>query len=272
VEKGLRGDDEGRILAFDAVNRARTLNPDSPRVYAVLAWLEMYMAGDLYEAAANFERALELAPADPEVLFDSATLLQDLGRMDEAIALKEASVARDPVNPRRHYNLGNAYLFGRRYAAAVDAYRTALTLSPSLLGAHYHVGRALLLMGEPEAALVETEAETFEAWRLVGLSAVLHALGRGDQADAALAELAEKYGTDAAYNIAYVYAFRGEPDEAFQWLETAVRYGDAGLSEIAVTPEFESLRDDGRWLPFLERLGKSPEQLSAIQFEVRRPE
>jgi TolB-like protein/Tfp pilus assembly protein PilF len=271
VEKGLREDEEGRKLAFAAVERARALDPESPQVHAVHAWLAMYMNGDLTEAAAHFERAMELAPTDPEILFDSATLLQDLGRMDAAIRLKELSVARDPVNPRRSYNLGNAYLFGRRYDEAVDAYRTALTLSPTLLGARYHIGRALLLKGDYAAALVEIEAETFRPWQLVGLPAVLHALGRTEEADAALAELIEKYEEDAAYNIAYVCAFRGETDLAFDWLEKAVQYADPGLSEIAVTPEFASIEGDPRWRAFLERMGKSPEQLGAISFDVSVP-
>jgi len=30
--------------------------------------------------------------------------------------------------------------------------------------------------------------------------------------------------------------------------------------------------DDLRWLPFLERIGMSPEQLAAIEFEVTLPE
>ena len=271
VEKGLRDDEEGHALALGAVTRALDLDPGSAEAYAELAWIAMYLDGNLEEAANYFERALELAPADPEILFDSATLIQGLGRMDEAIALKEYSVARDPVNPRRHYNLGNAYLFGRRYQSAVSSYRLALALSPELLGAQYHIGRALLLMGEPAAALAEIEAESFDAWRMVGLPAVYHALGRYEESEKSLAQLIEKYERDAAFNIAYIQAFRGETDLAFEWLDKAVTYGDPGLSEIAVTPEFESLRDDPRWLPFLEKLDRSPQQLDSIDFKVAVP-
>jgi len=271
VEKGLRDDEEGHALALGAVTRALDLDPGSAEAYAELAWIAMYLEGNLEEAANYFERALELAPADPEILFDSATLIQDLGRMDEAIAIKEYSVARDPVNPRRHYNLGNAYLFGRHYQSAVSSYRLALALSPELLGAQYHIGRALLLMGEPAAALVEIEAESFDAWRMVGLPAVYHALARYEESEKSLAQLIEKYERDAAFNIAYIQAFRGETDLAFEWLDKAVMYGDPGLSEIAVTPEFESLRDDPRWLPFLDKLDRSPRQLDSIDFQVAVP-
>jgi len=48
-----------------------------------------------------------------------------------------------------------------------------------------------------------------------------------------------------------------------------VTYGDPGLTDIVAEPLFDSLRSDPRWLPFLESIGKAPDQLAAIAFEVR---
>ena len=59
---------------------------------------------------------------------------------------------------------------------------------------------------------------------------------------------------------------------AFEWLNKAVEYNDPGLSEIPVNVLFSNIREDPRWLPFLESIGKSPEQLAAIEFEVRLPQ
>ena len=41
--------------------------------------------------------------------------------------------------------------------------------------------------------------------------------------------------------------------------------------EFSVTPEFAVLQSDPRWVPFLESLGKSPAQLSAVRFNVETP-
>ena len=98
-----------------------------------------------------------------------------------------------------------------------------------------------------------------------------HALGRGEESDADLAELIEKYERDGAFNIAYAVSYRGEADRAFEWLDKAVEYGDPGLSEILAEPAFAPLHDDPRWLPFLRSIGKAPEQLAAISFEVTLP-
>jgi hypothetical protein len=66
-------------------------------------------------------------------------------------------------------------------------------------------------------------------------------------------------------------AYRGENDRAFEWLAKAVLYRDPGLADIAVEPQFANIRQDPRWLPFLQQIGKAPEQLAAITFTVTVP-
>ena len=131
---------------------------------------------------------------------------------------------------------------------------------------------ALLEKGEPEAALAAIQQESSAPFRLIGLALAYHALGQAVESDAALAALIEKYEQGWAYNIAYVLAFRSEADRAFEWLDRAVKYNEPGLSRIAVYIIFANIRSDPRWLPFLESIGKSPEQLAAIEFKVRLPQ
>jgi hypothetical protein len=96
-------------------------------------------------------------------------------------------------------------------------------------------------------------------------------LGRRAESDAALAQVIHDNPRDAPFNIAYVYAIRGEKDRAFEWLERAVKERDPGLADTAVTPYLTNLHDDPRWLPFLRRIGFAPEQLAAIKLDVPLP-
>ena len=48
-------------------------------------------------------------------------------------------------------------------------------------------------------------------------------------------------------------------------------YGDPGLSEIVTENLFEKIHADPRWLAFLRKLGKAPEQLAKIDFKVTLP-
>ncbi|HET7064590.1 MAG TPA: hypothetical protein VFI49_09960 [Rudaea sp.] len=99
-----------------------------------------------------------------------------------------------------------------------------------------------------------------------------HALGRKADSDAALAALIAKWENESSYNIAYVYAYRGEADKAFEWLDKAVEYRDTGLSWVVTDNWFDKIHADPRWLPFLRKLGKAPEQLAKIEFKVTLPQ
>ena len=108
---------------------------------------------------------------------------------------------------------------------------------------------------------------------LRSLVMVYHALGRKVESDAALTELIDKVEHYQSYFIAAGLAYRGEADRAFEWLNKALANGEPYLSEIAVNIyEFSNLYEDLRWPLFLERIGRSPAQLAAIEFEVTLPE
>lgn len=106
---------------------------------------------------------------------------------------------------------------------------------------------------------------------MIGLPMAYYALGRKGDSDDALAALIGKYEKEGPYNIAHVYAFRGEADKAFEWLDEAVEYGDPGLSDIVTESLFANVRSDPRWLPFLRKIGRAPEQLAKIDFKVTLP-
>ena len=270
VNSGARPIDEGYRLAREAVEHALAIDPDFAPAHSRMGVIAMSYDGDLAAAARHFERALELAPTSTDIIGNAAVLAHNLGRVDESIALGEYVVARDPVNPTAYTNLGFSYQNARRLDDAIGSYRTALSLSPDYDGANYAIGVALLLKGDAAGALVAMQKEG-GGWRDIGLPMAWYAVGDRARSDASLASLMSTSGTTSAYNIAYVLAYRGEPDRAFEWLDKAVEYKDPGLAEILVEPLFTSLHSDPRWLPFLRKLGMAPEQLAAIKFDVSMP-
>ena len=56
-----------------------------------------------------------------------------------------------------------------------------------------------------------------------------------------------KSAQGAAYQIAEAYAWRGEKDKAFEWLERSYRQRDGGLSAIKYDPLLASIRGDPRY-------------------------
>ena len=112
----------------------------------------------------------------------------------------------------------------------------------------------VVLQGRPQEALAEIQKEPDAVWRLHGLAIAHHALKDNKQADGALTELIARFKDDAAYQIAEVYAFRGEADRAFEWLERAYAQRDGGLTDVKVGPLLKSLRSDPRYTAFLKKM------------------
>ena len=272
TNKALRSFDEGYALALDAAEKALEVDPENADAHASLGSIALSSNSDIAMSARHFEQALALGADNPDILLEAAILARSLGRQDVAIALLEFVVARDPVNSISHYRLGSTYLWAGRLDAAIASIRIALSLSPGRIVAQWAIGVALLLKGEPKAALEAMQQESDKGWRTAGLVLAYHALGQVAESDAALVEIIESLEHEAAYNIAYLFAFRGESDRAFEWLDKAVQYNDPGLQDIPVQPLFSNVHSDPRWLPFLESIGKSPRQLAAIGFKVTLPE
>jgi serine/threonine protein kinase/TolB-like protein len=267
---GVMSGKEGYAAARATAEKALAVDPGYAPAHGELGKVALYQ-GDLVGAAREIGRALALDQTDLGVVGQGALLLQSLGRLDDALALDHVIVRRDPVNVSALFNLGTDQLWAGRLDAAMASFRTVLSLSPGRSGAHATIGEVLLLKGDAPAALAEIEQEPSEFWRMIGLPMAYHALGCKADSDQALAALITKYEKDGPYNIACVYAFRGEADKAFGWLDKAVEYGDPGLSEIVVENLFDKIRSDPRWLPFLRRLGKAPDQLAKIEFQVPLP-
>jgi TolB-like protein/Flp pilus assembly protein TadD len=267
---GLLPSSEGDACGREAYEKALAIDPNYALAHSGLGWIANNN-NDLVKAAKHYERAFALDPSNLNVLSNIALFLKYLGRLQEALVLNDAIVRRDPVDVTSLYDLGRVQLFTGQFDAAITSFRSGLSLSPGFGNGHCQMGVAMLLKGDPPAALAEIEQEKSEAWRLIGLPMAYHALGDKTESDAALATLIAKFEKEAPYNIAYVYAFRGDADKAFEWLDKAVQYQDGGLSEIVGENLFGNIRSDPRWLPFLRKVGRAPEQLAKIRFKVTMP-
>jgi TolB-like protein/Tfp pilus assembly protein PilF len=269
---GLRPIHEGYALAREMLQKALALDPEYAPAHARLGYIAMYYDNDLAAAARHMEHALALEPANLDIIGNTASLLVNLGRVAEAIVLQQYVTTQDPISATRNSNLSYFHRLAGHWEKAIASNRTSLQLSPNYIGAHYEIGVALLFNGEAEAALEEMLQEPSEPFRLAGLAMAHHALGQAAESDAALAQLIAKYEVEWIYRISTVMAYRNESDRAFERLAKVVEYGSDGLAMVPTDNLFANIHADPRWLPLLQNIGKSPEQLAAIEFKVTLPE
>src|SRR5262249_35199 len=126
---GLLPSSEGYTRAREAEEKALAIDPNYAPAHAGLGLIAM-TSNDFVSAAKHFERALALDPRDLNVLSNAASFLQNLGRLQEGLALNEAIVRRDPVNVTALYNLGIAQQSTRQFDEAIASFRSLLTLRP----------------------------------------------------------------------------------------------------------------------------------------------
>jgi tetratricopeptide (TPR) repeat protein len=107
-----------------------------------------FQEGQKDRAIAELEKALAIAPDDPDTLRLIISLLVAQGREPEA----EAYMARLPqgtgIDPNTLLNLGISHYNAGEYAPAVAEFDRAVTENPSLPEAYYYRGLAYLAMGK----------------------------------------------------------------------------------------------------------------------------
>ncbi len=257
VNVGLIPAEEGHRLARDAVERALVLNPNLAETQTQMGRIKGQVDFDWVGADASFQRAIALKPGDSDIVRSAASSAAILGRFDEALRLGGRAVDLDPLNAECWESLGETEFFmGQLDKAAADS-KKALELSPDAWFSHGLLSQIYITQGRPQDALPEIELVRSDFLRAFLYPIAYYALGRKKDSDAALSELVTKYHAGAAFQIAQVYAFRNQSDEAFEWLDRAYAQHDSGLVGTKVDPLLKSLHKDPRFAAFLKKLNFS---------------
>jgi TolB-like protein/class 3 adenylate cyclase/Flp pilus assembly protein TadD len=241
--------------ARDAAEQSLQLNPDQAEGHAVLGLCRLANDRNWRGAEASFRRALELAPGNALVLRHAAIIAACLGRDEESIALLRRAVTLDPLSVPVQRLLGQRCLYGGLLAEAETALHKILELNPRGGFTHYWLGMNHLAHGRRSEALSTFKQEANEVFHLLGLAVGEHALGHRPEAESALRELIGKHADSAAFQIAGAYAYLGNADQAFNWLDRADTQRDPGLVEVKAEILLHNIYGDPRWRQFLARMG-----------------
>jgi tetratricopeptide (TPR) repeat protein len=141
-----------------------------------------------------------------------------------------------------------------RYDEALVVLGKTLDLNPSQGMAYEIRGEVYLAQGRLQEALAEMDKEPEDIFRDLGRALAYHALGQSQESDSALARLISQHQDDSAYQIAQVYGYRGEGDQAFAWLNRAYKQSDPGLMWLKTDLKLKSLHKDPRYAQLLKSL------------------
>ena len=246
--------EDGHRLAREAVEQALALDPNLAEAHTQMGRIKRQVDFDWAGGNASFQRALALDPENSEVVRTAATSAAMLGRFDEALQLKRRAVALDPLNAESWESRAETEFFMGQLDEAVADFKKALDLNPDVVAAHVVLSQIYVMQGRPQDALPEIDLVRYDPLRVFLYAIAYHALGRKEASEAALSKLVTKYHASMAYQIAQVYAFRSESDEAFGWLDRAYAQRDSGLVGTKVEPLLKSLHSDPRFVALLKKL------------------
>jgi tetratricopeptide (TPR) repeat protein len=176
------------------------------------------------EGSAEIQRALELDPFSPIVLWMAGRLASWAGDHERAIELLRRAMDLSPQSPRVRWWLRDAYAVAGREKEAAET----------------------LLAEVPSTA----QPELRSAYEAGGLSALLERYLRFEQERTGL-----PCGSPAGVG-ASLYAQLGDAEGVFRCLELAARTGDVS-AQAPVNTLFAPYRSDPRWAAYLAAMNLS---------------
>ncbi|MDE2136956.1 MAG: TIR domain-containing protein [Gammaproteobacteria bacterium] len=249
---GTGGDEAGYESALASANKAVLLAPGLGAGYAARGFVRAVYSFDFAGAKADLDRAVALSPGDADALHRSAIVLAIHGDLPTAIARERQALALDPLSAEICMRLAFFLVANQQLAEARPLYENALAIAPNSIRARFNLGQLDLLESRPEQALDAFRQIESKDWSFSGQAKAEYSLGHADASQRLLNQLIA-IGDDP-WDIALVYAWRGENDHALEWLERAYARRDTGLTWIKIMQELRGLRSDARYMALLRKM------------------
>jgi TolB-like protein/Tfp pilus assembly protein PilF len=247
--------DEGAALALQALEKALEIDDQLVPAWAGLSWLRKTYFWDWQGARDALDRALQLEPNNPSSIGSAGSMASTFGELDKAVELFERNVEANPLSWTSLNALGNRYRAVGRYDEARTMYERVVALNPEYRGARFNLASVYLFEGRPEEALAKLDGLPDGARYRQIKAAALHDMGDTEQAQAALEDFLQSPSPPDVARKAMLYAWRGDNDKAFEWLEVALEQRDTLFATILGNAVLARLKDDPRYADLLERIG-----------------
>lgn len=247
--------EQGFKLSREATDRALLLEPELAEGYAQLGRIRLAHDWDFSGAEASFQKAIELAPGSSSVLDGASILEYKMGRFEIALDLSRRVLLQDPLSAAFWHNLGLTCHSAGILDESENSFRKALEIVPQRFVSCALLALVIAEQGRGEEALAQVMSEPDEFWRTWAQAIIFHLLGKTAESDERLQRVLNDYSAGNAYQVAEIYAMRDEKNDAFKWLNRALKERDAGMTHAKVNPRFRNLHRQLRWKNLLKKIG-----------------
>jgi len=249
--------------AKESALRAVEADPELPEAHASLGFVRLHYDRDWVDAERELRKAIQLRPSNQVAHRWYAYSLSAMGRHDEAYAEIERARQISPQSAVIATAVANVLFLAGKFDDAVAQARKSLELDPGAVAAHTILRWAYELKGMDNEAMAAFEQERSFAGDTPTTHAkrahVLAATGKFDEARTILEEIIAKRHQNwvTAYEIAIIYTWLGDFDNAFRWLAQAEREHAVGFTFVRVDPHLARLRTDPRFADLMRETEKT---------------
>ena len=178
--------------------------------------------------------------------------------LEESLEQTRLGRSYDPLSPLSHQVVLYHALMAGHYDEVIVEGRQLIERFPGSRAGHSAIGQALWALGRYEEALAEIEMSWgAESERFLVFKEAFERLGPTGAQKALADWLVETEDTQTVnvLRIAGYYAWAGENDAAFEWLEKAFDARSALLLHAPFHPYFDPIRSDPRFAALMQRVG-----------------
>jgi tetratricopeptide (TPR) repeat protein len=249
--------------AKDSALRAVEADPNLPEAHASLGFVRLHFDRDWIDAERELRKAIQLKPSNQVAHRWYAYSLSAMGRHDEAYAEIERARQISPQSAVIATAVANVLFLAGKFDEAVAQARKSLETDPGAVAAHTILRWAYELKGMHNEAMAAFEQERSFAGDTPTTHAkrahVLAATGKTDEARQILNEIIAKRQQNwvTAYEIAIIYTWLDDFDNAFRWLVQAEREHAVGFTFVRVDPHLAKLRLDPRFADLMRETEKT---------------
>ena len=259
-DRGWISPEEASPKIRSAAQRAIELDPMLAEPHAALAALKELADWDWAGAEAEYRKAIGLNPNDTTSHHWYALLLQNLGRLKEALAEIEKALALDPASPQINANHAGILSDTHRYDDALALLNGLIAANPEFPVYYGTRGNLYWRLGNQDASVADRAMEMKKngrpEWAEAFASGYREAKLKG--ACTALIEML-KNDSQREYvspnEMARYYGLMGDRDHTFEWLEKGYAQRSSRMEYLKAEDYLEPFHSDPRYIDLLKRMG-----------------
>ena len=252
TEEWLKPENERKTL-----EKALELDPALPEAHLALGDLEFFRYWNWSAAEHEIKRAIELNPNLADAYFAYADYLDAMSRFEEGM---REYLRGQELSPGHYSGMPNPFFIRRQFDKAIEMDRADIERHAFGAYPHWDLARDYEAKGMHDLAIGELEIFV----RTMGYEDMASTMHRGFETSGYKGALkawvrdmehARAKGEDIPSNVlAEAYAYLGEKDNAFAWLEKAFEERNFSLPALRVDPTWDNLRADPRFQDLVRRM------------------